>query len=212
MDKKAWKSITLNIQADADISSDGMAAATNVKDAPQTASTGHVASRVTSKSGVALLTLDKEADFSGSMKVLREEGLRPLKAQEVLPLLMTDPVLRKALEAKNFYVAEEGKDKIPWEQIRDHGYFTVNAKREIAWNSKRDVSPEYTIEANKLTEGKGQMYVVVLRDSSLVSRGCRFLLNLSDPNAPSDVVVGVPKDWRAPSESRVAQYAGGQNK
>ena len=45
-----------------------------------------------------LYILKSEANHSKSMKLLDEAGLRPLKYQEILPLLMRDETFKNALK------------------------------------------------------------------------------------------------------------------
>ena len=60
---------------------------------------------------IPLFMLDKGANCYESMNLLHGANLRPLKYQEIAPLLMKDKALRDALKGKWFWLAGEGLDK-----------------------------------------------------------------------------------------------------
>ncbi len=140
--------------------------------------------QVKGATGKTLHILEKWADYSDSMELLSEAGLKPPSYQEILSLLMEDEQLRNALQEKWFWLAGEGMKK--------NGIFTISEKgeiRKIRWREK--LSLERKVHVYK---GNQPLSFRVYSDAPAADHGWRFALDAyAVPHNVAPVVVGVPK-------------------
>lgn len=132
--------------------------------------------------GSTLHVLETKANHSNSMEFLEKAGLRPLKYQEALQLLMNDETLKNSLKGKWFYIEGKGLDK-------KLELYTIAEKGELA-ETKADVSIERTV---RVWNGPHPLSLGVNSDFAAVYGG-RFGLGADDVSRNvAPVVVGVPK-------------------
>jgi len=147
---------------------------------------------VVGTTGSTLYVLKTEANHSKSMGLLEESGLRPLKYQEVLPLLMKDEALKNSLKGKWFYLAGEG--------LNEDGIYTVNDKGELAKIEGEELSLEKKVRA---WSGKNPLSLCVYSGNDAAYHSRRFCLVAAyDPHGDAPVVVGVPKERSEPEPSQ----------
>ncbi len=133
-----------------------------------------------------LHVLETSANHSKSMELLEKAGLRPLKYQEILPLLMKDETLKNSLKGKWFYLAGKG--------LEEDGIYTINEKGDLAKIENDKLSIENKVRAWK---GPYPLSLDVYSDNGAAGYSRRFYLGLGAPNGPlnaAPVVVGVPKE------------------
>jgi len=123
--------------------------------------------------------LNQKANHSDSMRILKENGLRPVTCQEILFALDRDPVLKEQLKGKWFWL--EGKG------TKMSEYHTLQPDYTLKKGRSKD--PEKNIYCDS---GNQPLVFGVNSDTMSAEVGRRFYLYALD--APSDVapvVVGV---------------------
>lgn len=121
--------------------------------------------------------INKKANHSDSIKILEDEGLRPMTYQEALVIINQDSKLKEKLKGNWFYL--EGKG------FKDGGYYKFDSNGAL---SKGKGDPEQTVYAYS---GPHPLSLYVGDDAGVV---WRFDLDASnDPSLVAPVVVGVKK-------------------
>ena len=145
---------------------------------------------VSGSTGQTLYVLYEKADYSRSMELLSDAGLRPVTYQEFLPLLMNEeclPIqmnyLMLFLKEKWFWLAGNGMDK--------SGRFTIDDKGELrAITEKEKLSEEWKVY---VWPGKQPQMLNIDSDDFAADRGQRYYLGAHImPQEVAPVVVGVP--------------------
>jgi hypothetical protein len=151
---------------------------------------------VVGTTGATLHILNKEANHPDSMRYLEEAGLRLLKYQEILLLLMKDERLKNHLKGKSFRLEGYGLDK---DDIQDPIY-TIDEKGELKEIPEGvELSNENKV---RVWSGTQPLSLDVISDVAAYF-GWRFDLYAFVKSVEvEDVVVGVPKE-HAPRDSAV---------
>jgi len=132
--------------------------------------------------GKSIFMLEQGADHANSMRILDENGLRPLTSQEALTHISKTPELKNQLRGKWFYIAGKG--------LKEDGLYTFDKEGNLKEIGKEKPSYEKTVRGWK---GNRPLSLYV-NYSSLYGR--RFYLRADE--VPDDVargvVVGIRKD------------------
>ena len=128
--------------------------------------------------GWKVFTADVNANHSKSMKLLEDNGLRPLTRQEALVIVDQNPELKQQLKGKWFYLAGKGAE--------ESGYHTFNRKGNLT-EGKGDI--EKTVYVYR---GFSPLSLIVHEDDVARNLVRRFVLYAYvDPSDAAPVVLGI---------------------
>lgn len=131
--------------------------------------------------GATVYALLKEADYLDSMRELDKADLEAVRYQEILPLLIKDDEIRRALWDETFCLADNGANM--------DGVYTVDIDGEL---TNEPGSKEISVS---VVNGKHPPLLYVNSDRHLasnnVSRFCMY--SNHDPKNKHSIIVGVPK-------------------
>ncbi len=154
---------------------------------------------------IGVFISETEANYSDSMKLLKDNLLRPLTYREALVIIDGNSGLKAQLKEKCFWLDGKGLEEEGYYTFDNEGRLIKEDDKKIVFSYSHELNLYHTFENGKLVEGDGgverRVFVYpgnnplsldVLADLNTLFGG-RFSLGADvDPHDPLPVVAGVP--------------------